>query len=91
MQSTRRTSSDFRMGFDRSAVSTMPLDALTVGILRKKVNWVLDADIRGYYDTIDHGWLREVPRASDSGQEGPATHPEVVESRGDGEWTMGAE
>ena len=23
----------------------------------KKVNWVLDADIRGYFDTIDHGWL----------------------------------
>jgi RNA-directed DNA polymerase len=21
------------------------------------VNWVLDADIRGYFDTIDHGWL----------------------------------
>ena len=33
------------------------LDALTVGILRKKVNWVLDADIRGYFDAIDHGWL----------------------------------
>jgi retron-type reverse transcriptase len=28
-----------------------------VGILRKKVNWVLDADIRGFFDTIDHGWL----------------------------------
>ena len=23
----------------------------------KKVNWVLDADIRGFFDTIDHGWL----------------------------------
>ena len=33
------------------------LDALAVGILRKKVNWVLDADIRGFFDTIDHGWL----------------------------------
>jgi retron-type reverse transcriptase len=21
------------------------------------VNWVLDADIRGFFDTIDHGWL----------------------------------
>ena len=23
----------------------------------RKVNWVLDADIRGFFDTIDHGWL----------------------------------
>jgi retron-type reverse transcriptase len=33
------------------------LDALAVGIRRKKVNWVLDADIRGFFDSIDHGWL----------------------------------
>jgi group II intron reverse transcriptase/maturase len=25
--------------------------------LTKKVNWVLDADIRGFFDTLDHGWL----------------------------------
>jgi RNA-directed DNA polymerase len=33
------------------------LDALHVGITRKKVSWVLDADIRGYFDAIDHEWL----------------------------------
>jgi group II intron reverse transcriptase/maturase len=33
------------------------LDALAAGILRRKVSWVLDADIRGFYDAIDHGWL----------------------------------
>jgi group II intron reverse transcriptase/maturase len=33
------------------------LDALAAGIRRKRVNWVLDADIRGYFDAIDHGWL----------------------------------
>jgi len=33
------------------------LDALYVGLLTKKVNWVLDLDIRGFFDTIDHGWL----------------------------------
>lgn len=33
------------------------LDALFVGITEKKVNWVLEADIRGFFDTIDHGWL----------------------------------
>ena len=34
------------------------LDALATGILRKRVNWVLDADIRGYFDAISHEWLR---------------------------------
>ena len=33
------------------------LDAVWVGITRKKVNWVLDADIRGFFDAIDHGWM----------------------------------
>ena len=33
------------------------LDALTVGIMGKQVNWVLDADIRGFFDTIEHEWL----------------------------------
>src|SRR5229473_3327741 len=32
------------------------LDALTVGIERKRVNWVLDADIRGFFDNVDHEW-----------------------------------
>ena len=35
----------------------MALDALTVGIRSRKVNWVLDADIRGFFDAIDHEWL----------------------------------
>jgi group II intron reverse transcriptase/maturase len=33
------------------------LDALSVGIVRSKVNWVLNVDIRGYYDAILHEWL----------------------------------
>lgn len=33
------------------------LDALTVGLTRKKVNWVLDADIRGFFEALDHEWL----------------------------------
>ena len=32
-------------------------DALAVGITDRKVNWVFDADIRGFFDTIDRGWL----------------------------------
>jgi group II intron reverse transcriptase/maturase len=33
------------------------LDALAVGLGRKKVNWVLDADIQGFFDTITHEWM----------------------------------
>jgi group II intron reverse transcriptase/maturase len=33
------------------------LDALWVGLTARKVSWVLDADIQGFFDTIDHGWL----------------------------------
>ncbi len=33
------------------------LDAVTVGSEKRHINWVLDADIRGFYDAIDHAWL----------------------------------
>lgn len=33
------------------------LDAVTVAIEHRKVNWVLDADIRGFFDTMDHDWV----------------------------------
>lgn len=33
------------------------LDALWVGIMRKKVNWIVDADIRGFFDNLSHEWL----------------------------------
>src|SRR6266508_4523351 len=35
------------------------LDALAVGIERRKVNWVLDADIRDFFGQLDHAWLRK--------------------------------
>lgn len=34
------------------------LDALYVA-LHRKVSWVLDADIRSFFDTIDHGWMQK--------------------------------
>src|SRR6266545_1342223 len=33
------------------------VDALVVGIERKKVNWVLDADFRDFFTSLDHSWL----------------------------------
>jgi RNA-directed DNA polymerase len=36
------------------------LDALSAGIVTKKVNWILDADIHGFFDHIDHEKLMEL-------------------------------
>ena len=47
----------FSYGFRPERSPHQALDALTVGIMTRKVNWVLDADIRKFYDTLDHGWL----------------------------------
>ena len=47
----------FSYGFRPGRDAHNALDAVSVGILRCKVNWVLDADIRGFFDTIDHEWL----------------------------------
>jgi group II intron reverse transcriptase/maturase len=47
----------FSYGFRQRRSPHQALDALTVGIMTKKVNWVLDADIRAFFDTLDHGWL----------------------------------
>jgi group II intron reverse transcriptase/maturase len=47
----------FSYGFRPGRNPHHALDALSVGIRRKKVNWVLDADIRGYFDAISHEWL----------------------------------
>jgi group II intron reverse transcriptase/maturase len=33
------------------------LDAIYVAITQRKVNWVLDADIRSFFDSLDHEWL----------------------------------
>jgi RNA-directed DNA polymerase len=47
----------FSYGFRPGRSPHDALDALATGIERRRVNWVLDADIRGFFDTIDHGWL----------------------------------
>ncbi len=33
------------------------LDVLIVGIQRKKVNWILDLDVRDFFGTVSHEWL----------------------------------
>jgi group II intron reverse transcriptase/maturase len=47
----------FSYGFRPGRSQHNALDALYVGITHRKVSWVLDADIRGFFDAIDHEWL----------------------------------
>jgi group II intron reverse transcriptase/maturase len=47
----------FSYGFRPRRNPHQALDALTVGIGRRNVNWVLDADIRDFFTKLDHSWL----------------------------------
>jgi len=47
----------FSYGFRPGRSPHNALDALYAGLLTRKVNWVLDADIRGVFEAIDHAWL----------------------------------
>lgn len=49
----------FSYGFRPGRSPHDALDALYVAVMTKKVSWVLDADICGYFDAIDHEWLME--------------------------------
>ena len=49
----------FSYGFRPGRSPHHALDALSVGIWRKKVNWVLDADIRDFFGQLDRAWLRK--------------------------------
>jgi group II intron reverse transcriptase/maturase len=47
----------FSYGFRPGRSPHRALDALYVGITKRKVNWIIDADIRGFFDNISHEWL----------------------------------
>lgn len=47
----------FSYGFRPGRSQHDALDALAVGIGRKKIGWILDADIAGFFDSLDHNWL----------------------------------
>ena len=49
----------FSYGFGPGRSPHDALDARTVGIEHKKVRWVLDADIRDFFTSLDHGWLQK--------------------------------
>ena len=47
----------FSYGFRPGRSQHDALDALSVGIVRKRVKWILDLDIRSFFDKLQHSWL----------------------------------
>jgi len=47
----------FSYGFRPGRSPHHALDALYEGITKRPVNWIIDADIRGFFDNINHEWL----------------------------------
>ena len=47
----------FSYGFRPERQQHQALDALAVGIRTKKINWILDADVRDCFGSIDHDWM----------------------------------
>src|SRR3989475_3769169 len=47
----------FSYGFRPGRSQHQALDALYTGLLTRKVNWVLDLDIKGFFDGLPHEWL----------------------------------
>jgi RNA-directed DNA polymerase len=73
----------FSYGFRPGRSPHDALDALSYALLKKKVNYVLDADISSFFDTLDKGWLVQFVEHRVAGPH-PAADPEMVESRSDG-------
>ena len=48
---------DFSYGFRPGRGQHLALDTLAANVNRHSLNWVLDADIRGFFDNIDHEWM----------------------------------
>jgi hypothetical protein len=69
----------FSYGFRPGRSQHKALDALFCGLHQRRVNWVLDLDVRSFFDRLSHGVAGPVSPASDSGPARRAAHPEMVE------------
>jgi group II intron reverse transcriptase/maturase len=50
----------FSYGFRPGRSQHNALDAIWVAIMQRKVSWILDADIRGFFDSISHEWIEKL-------------------------------
>jgi RNA-directed DNA polymerase len=79
---------DFSYGFRPGRKQHDALDALYVGITSKKVNFVLDLDIRSFFDQVGHDHMEKVRTASDWRRTDRPLDPEMVAGGRDGGRTV---
>src|SRR5262252_2750322 len=78
----------FSYGFRPGRCQHDALDALHVGILRRQVNWVLDADMLGFFDAMAHSWIIRFLEHPYRGQAHPAPHCKMAQGRHCRGWTQ---
>ena len=49
----------FSYGFRPGRSQHKALDAIWVAIMQRKVNWIYDADVRGFFDAMEHSWVEK--------------------------------
>jgi len=81
----------FSYGFRPGRRPHQALDALVAGITTRRVNWVLDADIRDFFGQLDRSWLEKFLRHRIADERvlrliGKWLAAGVIE---DGQWTQG--
>ena len=68
----------FSYGFRPGRSQHDALDALAAGITRKKVSFVLDADIRDFFASLEQSWLLKFLEHRIADKTGPAADPEMA-------------
>ena len=72
----------FSYGFRPGRGQHDALDALAAGIENRAVNWILDADIKGFFDNISHEWLTRFVEHRIGPRSGPMQR-QAVSAHGD--------
>ena len=78
----------FSYGFRPGRGAHNALDALAVGIERRRTAWIIDADIRSFFDHVSPGLAGPVSGVSYRGQAGDPVDCQVVERWRHGRWKV---
>jgi len=76
----------FSYGFRPGRGQHDALDALAVGITQTPVNWIVDVDVRAFFDTVSHEWLIRFVEHRIAALDSPDS--QVAEGRSDGRWRV---
>ena len=78
----------FSYGFRPGRGAHNALDALAVGLTRRKINWVVDCDIRAFFDNVSRDWLIRFLEHRIGDKRVLRAHHQVVERRRHGSWRV---